>query len=137
MAREAKELGARIVIVHGESIVENVEPGTNLEAVKSKYVDLLAHPGIFALEEAKLAARNGIFVEISFRAGHSLTNGIVVNVGREAGVKFLINSDAHSNNDLFKSDMQEKIGLGSGLVKDEVEEIFNKNYKEFLKRIGY
>lgn len=137
MAREAKELGARIVIVHGESIVENVEPGTNLEAVKSKYVDLLAHPGIFALEEAKLAAQNGIFVEISFRAGHSLTNGIVVNVGREAGVKFLINSDAHSNNDLFKSDMQERVGLGSGLKKDEVEEIFNKNYKGFLKRIGY
>ncbi|MFZ3385994.1 MAG: histidinol phosphate phosphatase domain-containing protein [Candidatus Hydromicrobium sp.] len=137
MAREAKELGARIVIVHGESIVENVEPGTNLEAVKSKYVDLLAHPGIFTLEEAKLAAQNGIFVEISSRARHSLTNGVVANVGREAGVKFLINSDAHSNHDLFKSDMQERVGLGSGLKKDEVEEIFNKNYKGFLKRIGY
>ena len=85
---------------------------------------------------AKLAARNGIFVEISSRAGHSLTNGVVANVGREAGVKFLINSDAHSHNDLFKSDMQERVGLGSGLKKDEVEEIFNKNYKEFLKRIG-
>jgi len=137
MAREAKELGARVVIVHGESIVENVEPGTNLEAVKSKYVDLLAHPGIFKLEEAKLAAENGIFVEISSRVGHSLTNGIVVNVGREAGVKFLINSDAHSHDDLFRSDMQERVGLGSGLKKDEVEEIFNKNYKELLKRIGY
>lgn len=137
MAKAAKELGARIVVAHGESIVENVEPGTNLEAVKSKYVDLLAHPGILKLEEARLAAKNGIFVEISSRAGHSLTNGVVANVGREAGVKFLINSDAHSNNDLFKSDMQERVGLGSGLKKDEVEEIFNKNYKEFLKRIGY
>ncbi len=137
MAKAAKELGARIVVAHGESIVENVEPGTNLEAVKSKYVDLLAHPGILKLKEARLAAQNGIFVEISSRAGHSLTNGVVANVGREAGVKFLINSDAHSHNDLFKSDMQERVGLGSGLKKDEVEEIFNKNYKEFLKRIGY
>lgn len=136
MAREAKELGARMVVAHGESIVESIEPGANLEAVKSEYIDLLAHPGIFTLEEAKLAAQNGIFVEISSRAGHSLTNGVVANVGREAGVKFLINSDAHSHNDLFKSDMQERVGLGSGLKKDEVEEIFNKNYKEFLKRIG-
>lgn len=137
MAKAAKELGARIVVAHGESIVENVEPGTNLEAVKSKYVDLLAHPGILKLEEARLAAKNGIFIEISSRAGHSLTNGVVVNIGREAEVKFLINSDAHSNSDLFKSDMQEKVGLGSGLKKDEIKEIYNKNYKEFLKKIGF
>jgi len=137
MARTAKELGAKIVVAHGESIVENVEPGTNLEAVKSKYVDLLAHPGILKLEEARLAAKNGIFLEISSRAGHSLTNGIVVNIGREAGVKFLINSDAHSNHDLFGSGMQERVGLGSGLKKDEIKEIYNKNYKEFLKKMGF
>ncbi|HEY4695544.1 MAG TPA: histidinol phosphate phosphatase domain-containing protein [Candidatus Hydromicrobium sp.] len=135
MAKAAKELGAKIVVAHGESIAENVEPGTNLEAVKSKYIDLLAHPGIIKLEEAKLAALNGIFIEISSRAGHSLTNGIVVSIGREAGVKFLINSDAHSHHDLFRSGMQERVGLGSGLKKDEIEEIYNKNYKEFLKKI--
>ncbi|GAI84163.1 unnamed protein product, partial [marine sediment metagenome] len=38
---------ARMVVAHGESIVESIEPGTNLEAVKSEYIDLLAHPGIF------------------------------------------------------------------------------------------
>ncbi len=135
MAKAAKELGAKIVVAHGESIAENVEPGTNLEAVKSKYIDFLAHPGILKLEEAKLAALNGIFIEISSRVGHSLTNGIAVSIGREAGVKFLINSDAHSHHDLFRSGMQERVGLGSGLKKDEIEEIYNKNYKEFLKKI--
>ena len=100
-------------------------------------MDLLAHPGILKLEEARLAAKNGIFLEISSRARHSLTNGVVVNIGREAEVKFLINSDAHNNSDLFKSDMQEKVGLGSGLKKDEIKEIYNKNYKEFLKKIGF
>jgi len=135
MAGAARELGAKIVAVHGESITENVEPGTNMEAVKSKYIDFLAHPGMLKLEEAKLAAQNGIFIEISSRVGHSLTNGLVVSIGREAGVKFLINSDAHSHNDLFRSGMQERVGLGSGLRKDEIEEIYNKNYKEFLKRI--
>src|SRR4030042_672659 len=100
-----------------------------------KYVDLLAHPGILKLEEARLAAKNGIFLEISSRARHSLTNGVVVNIGREAGVKFLINSDAHSHHDLFRSGMQERVGLGAGLTKDEIEEICSKNQKEFLKRI--
>jgi histidinol phosphatase-like PHP family hydrolase len=37
LAKYAKELGARLVIVHGESIVEKVEKGTNWEAVNSRY----------------------------------------------------------------------------------------------------
>jgi len=137
MAKAAKELGAKIVVVHGESIVENVEPGTNLEAVKSKYVDILAHPGILKKEEAELAKKNDIYIEITFKAGHSLTNGLVVDVGREAGVKLLINSDAHSWRDLFSLDMQKKVGLGAGLKKNEIAEIYEKNFKDFLKKIGY
>ncbi len=137
MAGKAKELGAKLVVVHGESVVEDVEPGTNLEAVKSEYVDILAHPGILKLEEAKLAEKNDVFIEITSRAGHSLTNGVVVNIGREAGVKFLINSDAHSHRDLFKPGIQEKVGLGSGLKRDEIEEIFGKNFKQFFERISY
>jgi putative hydrolase len=137
MAGKAKELGAKLVVVHGESIVEDVEPGTNLEAVRSGHIDILAHPGILTLEEAKFAEKNDVFIEITSRAGHSLTNGVVVSVGREAGVKFLINSDAHSHRDLFKPGMQEKIGLGAGLKKDEIEKIFSKNFKQFFKRISY
>ncbi|MEA2016534.1 MAG: histidinol phosphate phosphatase domain-containing protein [Actinomycetota bacterium] len=135
MAREAKEMGAEIVVVHGETIAEDVEPGTNLEVVKSEYTDILAHPGFLKLEEAKLAAKNGVFIEITYRAGHSLTNGVVADVGREAGVKFVIDSDAHSLNDLFRPGVQEKVGLGSGLNKDEVKEILDKNNRELLRRI--
>lgn len=45
-ARQAKELGACLVVVHGETIVEPVEKGTNLAAVRSSDVDILAHPGL-------------------------------------------------------------------------------------------
>jgi putative hydrolase len=135
MAGKAKELGAELVVVHGETIIEDVEPGTNLEAVKSEYVDILAHPGILTIGEARLAVKNGVFLEITARTGHNLTNGAVVNIGREAGARFLINSDAHSHLDLFNQGMQEKVGLGSGLIKDEVKEIFRKNYRQFFKRI--
>jgi histidinol phosphatase-like PHP family hydrolase len=137
MAKMAKGLGAKVVVVHGESIVESVEAGTNLEAVKSEYTDILAHPGILKIEEAELAAKNDIFIEVSSRSGHSLANGIVVKTGREAGVKFLINSDSHCWSDLFSRGMQEKVAIGAGLEKDEIGEIFNKNYSDFFKKIDY
>ena len=44
VANEARRMGARVVNVHGETIVEPVEPGVNLAAVSSKSVDILAHP---------------------------------------------------------------------------------------------
>jgi putative hydrolase len=137
MAGRAKELGAELIVVHGETVIEDVEKGTNMEAVKSEYVDILAHPGILTVEEARLAAKNGVFLEITARAGHNLTNGTVVDIGRKAGARFLINSDAHSHLDLFTQSMQEKVGLGSGLKKDEVKEIISKNYQQLFKRINY
>lgn len=136
IAKAAKKMGAVIVVAHGESIVEKVEPGTNLEALRSEYVDILAHPGIFTREEAELAAKNGVYVELTSRAGHSLTNGIVARIGREADVRFLINSDAHGHQDLFNPDFQKKVGLGSGLEMEEVERIFSENFQSFLKKIG-
>ena len=137
MARSAKELGISMVVVHGESIVEEVEEGTNLAALRSEYVDMLAHPGIMTSEEAKLAVKNDIYIEITKRVGHSLTNGRVVEVGRKAGVKFLINSDSHSYQDLYRGDFQKEVALGSGLSNEEYERIIDYNQKEFLKKIGY
>ena len=34
LAQTAKEMGAKVVNVHGETIIEPVEPGTNMAAVK-------------------------------------------------------------------------------------------------------
>jgi len=64
LARKAKELGAQIVVVHGETPVEPVEPGTDRAALLSPDVDVLAHPGFITEEEAALAKRNGIFIDI-------------------------------------------------------------------------
>src|SRR5512140_3087256 len=77
LARRAKELGAGLVVVHGETIVEPVAPGTNRAAAECAEVDILAHPGFITLDEARLAAANGVHLEITSRRGHSLTNGHV------------------------------------------------------------
>ncbi len=44
MVRLSKELGAEIVVVHGETSVEPVAPGTNNASVELSDVDILAHP---------------------------------------------------------------------------------------------
>ena len=85
VARAAKKLGARIVTVHGETIVEPVEPGTNEAAVRSAAVNILAHPGLISYDHARWAAENGVYLEVSARKGHSLANGHVVKVAKEAG----------------------------------------------------
>ena len=75
VARTAKEMGAKLVAVHGETPVEPVEPGTNEAAIRSPWVDVLAHPGLITPEEARLAAERGVRLEVSARRGHSFANG--------------------------------------------------------------
>ena len=112
VAKAAKGLGAQVVVVHGETVVEPVEPGTNRAALNSKAVDILAHPGLIQLEDARLASEGGIFLEVSARRGHSFTNGHVVRVALEAGCLLLLDSDAHEPEDLLDPELSQKIALG-------------------------
>ncbi|MFH1487002.1 MAG: histidinol phosphate phosphatase domain-containing protein [Chloroflexota bacterium] len=134
-AREAKEEGAQIVLVHGETIAEPVEPGTNLAAVASPYVDVLAHPGLITLEEARLAATNGVFLEISARKGHSLTNGHVARTAGLVGAKLLLNSDAHDTGDLLTPASARAIVRGAGLDDEETEEVLFGNPRLLLAKL--
>jgi len=115
IAEKAKNLGAWIVVVHGETIVEPVEKGTNLAAIKSPHVDILAHPGFLTLSEATLAAENDTFLEISARKGHSLTNGHVAKIALKAGAHLVIDSDAHTESDLLSEEFALAVLQGSGL----------------------
>ncbi|UCH36045.1 MAG: histidinol phosphate phosphatase domain-containing protein [Armatimonadota bacterium] len=136
LARAAKQAGALFVVVHGESPVEPVEPGTNLAAARCPDVDIIAHPGHITAEAAAAAAANGIFLEITARQGHNRANGLVCQVGREAGAKFLINSDAHESADLFSREKAESVARGAGLSDDEALRALEGNPQELLRRIG-
>ena len=121
LARRAKELGAALVVVHGETIVEPVAPGTNAAAVACPAVDILAHPGMITLEEAREAAANGVYLEITSRGGHSLANGHVARVAREAGAKLVLNTDMHTPQDMIDQQMARLVAQAAGLTPDEVE----------------
>jgi len=135
LAQMAKALGADYVNVHGESPVEPVPPGTNAAAVRCPQVDLLAHPGLLTAEDAAEAAARGIFIEVTSRGGHSLGNGRVVAVGRQAGVKFLINSDTHTPRDLHTPAFARTVGLGAGFSEAELHEVMAHNPTLLLERI--
>lgn len=114
----ARQLGAGVVVVHGETIVEPVERGTNLAAIEAG-VDVLAHPGLITDEEAALAAKRGVLLEITTRSGHGYTNGHVVRMARAHGAGVVINNDAHAPADLLGRDLRRKVALGAGLSIDE------------------
>ena len=135
IAKQAKELGAWLVVVHGESFTEPVEKGTNKAALGCPFVDILAHPGLLTLEEAKIAAANGIFLEISARKGHSLANSNLVQLAKVAGAKILLNSDAHDETDLLSPDLASAIAQGAGLGKEGIDEMLKTNVHMLLERL--
>ncbi|MBE9537192.1 MAG: histidinol phosphate phosphatase domain-containing protein [Proteobacteria bacterium] len=133
LEREARELGAKIVIVHGETIVEPVPEGTNRAALESN-IDILAHPGLITEEEVRMAKANNICLEISGRKGHSLTNGHVARLAMKVGAKLLVNSDAHGPGDLISLDFARKVALGAGL-SEEGFKMARSNAEELLKKV--
>ena len=136
-ARQAKNLGARLVVVHGETITEPVEPGTDLAAIQSPYVDILAHPGFITLEEARLAVENGTFLEISARKGHSLTNGHVLRLALQTGARLLVNSDAHEPSDLLTDAFARSVVQGAGLDEHLLQEVLQDNPLVLLHKLGF
>lgn len=133
--QEARRLGAQIVVCHGETIVEPVAPGTNRAALEAD-VDILAHPGLITAEEAALAARRGICLEITTRKGHSLTNGHVARLALEQGAPLVINTDSHAPGDLKPLAMARKIALGAGLSEEQFEQTRRNSDQLVRKALG-
>jgi len=133
LIKKARNLGAQLVVVHGETIVEPVEKGTNLAAIQGR-CDILAHPGLITEEEVKLAAELGVYLEITTRSGHSLTNGHVAKLSKKYGAKLIINNDAHSPEDLIFVEKRKLIAMGAGLTYEDYIEVEN-NSKLLLNNI--
>ena len=132
MAKYARKLGAKIVVVHGESPVEPVASGTNLSALQSD-IDILAHTGMIKEEEVRLAKERGAYLEVSARKGHCLTNGHLVTLARKYQARLVINTDAHTGRELFSEDLLRKVGFGAGLTEQEFRETL-RNSAELVEK---
>lgn len=133
-ARRARANGAKIVLVHGETIKEPVAKGTNRAALESPDIDILVHPGMITEEEADIARQAGIYLELSARAGHSLTNGHVARTATAAGASLLVDSDAHGPGDLLTEELARQIVIGAGLSEGEFAAILETNPQALLAK---
>jgi histidinol phosphatase-like PHP family hydrolase len=133
LTRKARELGAQVVVVHGETIVEPVAPGTNMAAIEAG-ADILSHPGFISEAEALLAAQKGVFLELSGRKGHCLTNGHVARMARQTGARLVVNADAHAPGDFLTAEMARMVALGAGLSEEEYQQVL-LNTRAFVDRL--
>ena len=132
--KKARELGAKIIIGHGETIAEPVASGTN-SAFLDTNVDLLAHPGLITMDDAVLAKEKGIFLEITARKGHSLANGHVASIARQAGTGLVINTDTHAPGDLIDEHQARQVVRGAGLDDIDFQQM-QENALSLLKKMG-
>jgi putative hydrolase len=133
LVSRARDLGAQVVVGHGETLVEPVMPGTNLAAINAG-VNILAHPGFISKKEAELAAANDVFLELSGRKGHSLANGYVAKIADQTGALLAINADAHGPGDFLTAEMAEKVALGAGLSAERYKKL-RADMKALVERL--
>ena len=131
-AAKARDAGAALVLVHGETPVEPVLEGTNHATASCPDVDVLGHPGLITDEAAALAAENGVHLELSTRRGHSLANGHVALAAKRTGAKLLVNSDAHAPEDLLTEEIVWTAAIGAGLSADEARKATQDNPRALL-----
>ncbi len=128
IVRIARDCGAKLVVVHGETVVEPVLKGTNRKALESE-IDVLAHPGIMNEDDARLAAERNISVEISGRSGHSFSNGRIVRLWYEYGFPLVLNTDTHSPENLIDDSFAEKLIISAGVKPQDVKKVLDNSLR--------
>ena len=134
LAARAKACGAALVVVHGESPVEPVDPGTNLAAASCPDVDILAHPGLLTPETAAAARESGVFIEVTSRQGHGMANGHVVRVALAAEADMGVNSDCHAPRDILTPQWAEHVARCAGLPEELLETVLIANPGKLFER---
>ena len=91
--REAREAGARLVLVYGESIMDQVDQGTNFAAIEAG-ADIITHPGLVDAETAAFAAERDVAFEFTSCPRHALTNAHTAAMALKYGVPLVRGSNA-------------------------------------------
>lgn len=133
LIKYAKAKGAKIIVVHGETLSEPVIPGTNRKAIESG-ATILAHPGNINEEDALLAANKGVYLEITTRKSHNAANRHVAEIARKTGAKLVLNTDTHKPEDIAAKTDVEAVLSAAGLSAAEMEQVFS-NSKALIESI--
>lgn len=127
---QSRKLGARIVVVHGETPAETVPAGTNHAAIAAG-ADVLAHPGYLTREDAALARKRNVCLEITTRRGHNAANRHVARTARAEGASLVLNTDTHVPENLLTPDSIRATLAMSGLSMNDFADM-QKNAKGII-----
>ncbi len=132
VVEECRALGAKIILVHGETTVEPVPPGTNRAALESR-IDILSHPGKISSEEVDLAKENNVLLEITSRQGHSLTNEHVGSLAKKREANLILNTDTHEPEDLITDEQALEVVNKAGMAKADLDLMW-KNARSLISK---
>ena len=132
LSKYARKKGIKVIVAHGETIVEPVIKGSNRAALEAD-IDILAHPGLISDKEIMLAKKRGIFLEITSRRGHSSTNRHVAERAKKFGARLILNNDSHDPKDIISTEKLIKVGIKAGLNRKEIKDIFT-DVGNFIKK---
>jgi putative hydrolase len=132
VAKAARKAGAKVVVVHGETVNEPVVRGTNAAAVACADVDVLAHPGFLTAKDAEAAGNTGVFLELTGKKAHGYTNGHLARLIERMRLPFLVNGDVHSPEQFLDEATARTVALGSGLPKAWAE----KGLRDFPRALA-
>jgi putative hydrolase len=133
LVKEARSLGAKIVVVHGETIVEPVREGTNRAAIEAR-ADVLSHPGLISTEDLLFAKERNVLLEITSRKGHSLSNGYVAQEAMRFGAPLCINTDSHGPSDLITEETARTILRAAGIEANRIDAVF-ENSRNLIEKV--
>jgi histidinol phosphatase-like PHP family hydrolase len=86
-------------------------------------------------ETAETAAANGVFIEITTRRGHCITNAHVAKVAGKAGALMLLNTDTHDEDDLLSEELAKETLTQAGINSRKFKSILEDNPLKLLQRI--
>jgi histidinol phosphatase-like PHP family hydrolase len=130
----ARKNGAKIVIVHGETVSEPVLPGTNRAAIMAG-CDIVAHPGLISAGDVSLAARRGVYLELTTRGLHARTNRRLIGLARSSGARLVLNTDAHCDNDIITIGEARRFLKRLDMKESEAEAVL-RNSERLLKELN-
>ena len=133
LVKFARKNGAKIVVVHGETVSEPVIPGTNRCAIEAR-CDILSHPGKIKNEDVALAAKKGVALELTTRKSHSVTNDHVYGLAKPNNAKLVLDTDSHSPDNLISDEEALRFLEALGIGPEEIRAIF-RNSKDIVTRI--
>ena len=137
--REARRAGAELVLVHGETLADQVAEGTNFAAIEAG-ADIIAHPGLIDAKTAAFAAEKGVALEFTSCPKHALTNAHTAAMALRFGCPLVRGSAARKARDITTRTFWPRVIQGADVFDNgenngSLLELLRKSEETLIRRL--